>query len=279
MNNKGYLEPEDYAEPRCLLCDEPYGKAPEIKPVPQQRIIEKMNDYMSRRDYAGAERHLLYWLEEAKLGNDKGGELLIRNELVGHFRKTANKEKAFESAREALRLIDELDFDGSVSAGTTYINVATAYNAFGENEKSIEFFEKAVKAYEANASTSPELLGGLYNNMALTLVSLSRFGEAMPLYLKALDVMKTVNNGELEMAITYLNMADLLDVQFGFSEKENEIYDLVDKAYDCLNSKNVTHDGYYAFVCEKCAPSFSYYGYFIAAKELNEKAEAIYERS
>ena len=96
--DKGYLEPEDYAEPRCLLCDEPFGKTPEVKAVPQGRIIEKMNDYMSRRDYAGAERHLLYWLEEAKLGHDKGGELLIRNELVGHFRKTGNRDGAIENA-------------------------------------------------------------------------------------------------------------------------------------------------------------------------------------
>ena len=68
--NNIILGPEDYAEPRCLLCDEPYGMAPEVKPVPQQRIVEKVNDYMSRRDYAGVERHLKYWLEEARLGND-----------------------------------------------------------------------------------------------------------------------------------------------------------------------------------------------------------------
>ena len=142
-DDKGYLTPEDYAEPRCLLCDEPYGVTPEVKSVPQQRIIQKMNDYMSRRDYAGAERHLKYWLEEAKLGFDKRGELLIQNELVGHFRKTANKEGAFESAKEALRLLKELDFEENVSAGTTYTNIATAFNAFGENEKSIELFEKA----------------------------------------------------------------------------------------------------------------------------------------
>ena len=278
MSDKGYLEPEDYAEPRCLLCDEPYGKAPEVKPVPQQRIIEKMNDYMSRRDYAGAERHLLYWLEEAKLGHDAGGELMLRNELIGHYRKTSEKEKAFESADEALRLVDELDFDGSISAGTTYINVATAYNAFGENEKSIVYFEKAAKAYEANKNTASELLGGLYNNMALTCVALGRFEQADGLYNKALKVMENVENGKLEQAITYLNMADALEAQYGQGEKENEIYALVDKAYDCLNDKDIKRDGYYAFVCEKCAPSFSYYGYFLAAKELTERAESIYER-
>ena len=61
------LGPQDYAEPRCVLCGEPYGAAPTIKPIPQQRIVEKLDEYMSRRDYAGAERHLLYWLEEARL--------------------------------------------------------------------------------------------------------------------------------------------------------------------------------------------------------------------
>jgi len=276
--DKGYLTPEDYAEPRCLLCDEPYGKVPEVKAVPQQRIIEKMNDYMSRRDYAGAERHLLYWLEEAKLGHDKGGELLIRNELVGHYRKTSNREGAFESAAEALRLIKELQFDKNVSAGTTYINIATAYNAFDENEKAIPLFEKATEVYEANEGTSPELLGGLYNNMALTLVSVGRCDEAFELYNKALDVMAKVPGGGLEQAITYLNMADAYEAKLGSEQAESKAFELLDKAYDLLINTDAKKDGYYAFVCEKCAPSFSYYGYFMAAKELNSIAEEIYER-
>ncbi len=277
-NEKGYLTPEDYAEPRCLLCDEPYGVTPEVKSVPQQRIIQKMNDYMSRRDYAGAERHLKYWLEEARLGFDKGGELLIRNELVGHFRKTANKEGAFESAKEALRLIKELDFEENVSAGTTYTNIATAYNAFGENEKSIELFEKAKKVYESNKNTAPELLGGLYNNMALTYTALGEYGKAFELYEKALGVMENVENGELEQAITYLNMADLKEAELGNEKAESIVFDYLDKAQELLDTPSVKRDGYYAFVCEKCAPSFEYYGYFLVAKDLKKRAEDIYER-
>ena len=68
------IDKEDYMEPRCLLCEEPYGAEAQVKPVPQQRIMEKVDEYMSRRDYAGVERHLLYWLEEAKLGRDGKGE-------------------------------------------------------------------------------------------------------------------------------------------------------------------------------------------------------------
>ena len=38
-------------------------------------------------------------------------------------------------------------------------------------------------------------------------------------------------------------------------------------------------DGYYAFVCEKCASVFGYFGYFVYEKELEKRARDIYERS
>ncbi|MBR4761345.1 MAG: tetratricopeptide repeat protein [Clostridia bacterium] len=277
MDN-GYLKPEDYAEPRCLLCDEPYGAKPEVRSVPQGRIIEKMNDYMSRRDYKGAERHLLYWLNEAMLGKDTGGELMIRNELIGHYRKTGNRDGAFMNSEKALALLDELQLHGTKSAGITYINIATAYNAFGENEKSLEIFVRAKATLEALENPDTSLLGGLYNNMALTCAALGRYEEALCFYEKALGCMEKVPGGELECAITYLNMADTYEASLGSEAAEGKISDLLDKAAELFDSPNVTHNGYYAFVCEKCAPSFSYYGYFAKAQELNRKAKEIYER-
>lgn len=273
-----YLKPEDYVEPRCLLCDEPSGVTPQVKSVPQDRIIAKMNEYMSKRDYSGAERHLLYWLNEAQLGKDTRGELMIRNELIGHFRKTGNREGASKNADEAIKLLDKLGFSDNKSAGITYINIGTAYNAFGENERSLEIFKKAQAVFETIKDPDIDLLGGLYNNMALTLMSLSKYNEALLYYGKALSCMEKVSGGELECAITYLNMADTYNASLGSEEAEAKTIELLDKAYDLLNSPNVKKDGYYAFVCEKCAPTFSYYGYFAAANELNKKAKEIYER-
>ena len=202
------ISKEDYIEPRCVLCEEPYGKQPEIKPVPQRRIIEKLDEYMSHRDYAGAERHLLYWLEEAKLGGDLKGELMIRSELVGHYRKVLNRGKAFENADAALELIGRIGYEGSISEATVYVNIATVYNAFSENDRSIAMFEKARSIYESIPELRPELLGGLYNNMALTYVALKQFPKAYELYDKAMETMKKVENGELEQAISYLNIAN-----------------------------------------------------------------------
>ena len=270
------LQPEDYVEPRCVLCDDPYGAAPQVKPVPQQRIIEKMNEYMSRRDYAGAERHLLYWLEEARLGQDLRGQLMLHNELTGHYRKTGEKEKSLANAQAALDLLKTLDFETTISAGTTYVNAATACNAFGENERSLELFEKARAVYESSPRTDKALLGGLYNNMALTCAALERYEEALALYEKALQAMDQVDGGALEQAITCLNMADLVEKQAGLEQGEGRIYELLDQAYDLLTGGHAPEDGYYAFVCEKCAPAFSYYGYFAAAQELEDKAKAIY---
>lgn len=270
------IGPEDYVEPRCLLCDEPYGMTPEVKAVPQKRIAEKLDAYMAKRDYKGAERHLLYWLEEARLGRDLRGELMVRGELIGHFRKTGNREGALENVERVLSLLKEMDFEDSISAGTAFVNAATALNAFGENERSLELFEKARKIYEAASSTDPALLGGLYNNMALTNASLGRYGEAMALYEKAAAVMRRVPSGHLEEAVTCLNMADTLEKQGGMEENEKRIFSLLDRALELLEKQGEAPAGYYAFVLEKCAPAFSYYGYFAAARELSEKAEKIY---
>ena len=270
------LGPEDYAEPRCLLCGEPYGAAPEVKPVPQQRIVEKVNDYMSRRDYAGVERHLKYWLEEAKLGNDLRGQLTIRNEMVGHYRKVGDKEHALQNVEEALRLVEALDFSGTVSGATTYTNAATACNAFDDNRRAMALFEKARAVYEANDRTDPALLGGLYNNMALTCAALGRFADAQDLYDRAMETMAKVPNGALEQAITCLNRADVTVAQYGMEEAEPKVFDLLDMAWELLNREELLRDGYYAFVCEKCAPSFAYYGYFMEAEELERRAKDLY---
>ncbi len=274
--NRSELRPGDYLEPRCLLCDEAYDKTPEIRPVPQQRIIEKMNEYMGRRDYAGAERHLLYWLEEAVLGKDLRGQLMLRNELAGHYRKVNDREKAVENAEEALRLLQELDFEGTISSGTTCVNAATVFNAFGENERSLALFRRAKDIYESAERTDPSLLGGLYNNMALTCAALGQYEEAFSLFEKALRVMDGVAAGELEQAITCLNMADTIEKQEGMEAGEQKINDLLDRAFALLQTETVPRNGYCAFVFEKCAPAFSYYGLFLAAKELEKQAEEIY---
>ena len=270
-----FLDRDDFEEPVCLLD---MDKNSNVTPVPQKRIMEKLDEYMSRRDYPGVERHLKYWLEEARHGNDLRGKLTIRNELIGHYRKVSDRDKAYLHGDEAIKLLEKLNLQNSISGGTTYINLGTAANSFGDNEKALELFEKAKDIYESTDNVSPSLLGGLYNNMGLTLNDLKRFDEALEMYGKAINIMDSIPEGSLEAAVSYLNMANTLEEKLGIENAETKIFSFLDKAYDLLLSDRAPRDGYYAYVCEKCAPTFQYYGYFAAYQELKKLAEEIYER-
>ena len=259
------------------------------------RIVDKLDERMGRRDYAGAERHLRYWLEEMLALDDRRGELAVRNELVGHFRKTGNRDEAIEQGEAVLALVDELDFGNTISAATTCVNVATAFCAFGKSDRALELFARAARIYEGSSQTEAHLLGGLYNNWALACVACGRFDEADELYGRALSMMEQVENGELERAITYLNLADAISARAGEADvvgenfepvwqddlavREERIGRCLDTALELLNTPSVPRDGYYAFVCEKCAPVFGHYGYFLVDEDLRERAKAIYERA
>ena len=272
------ISPEDYAEPRCLLGDERWGSSPAVIPVPQGRIIEKLDEYLARRDYESAEKPLLYWLEEAEQGRDDRGKLLICNELVGHYRKNGKREEAFRFAEEALGLVKALGYEGSVTGGTARVNAATAYSAFGESERALELFRLAREDY-AEGKAEAALLGGLYNNMALACKDLGRYEEAFGLFRQALETMGRVPGAKPEQAVTCLNMADTLAQRDGAEADKGTIGELMRRALGLLRDGEAPRDGYYAFVCEKCAPGFADYGMTAEAAELQKIAEEIYARA
>lgn len=240
-----------------------------------ERILSKLDEYLNKNDYVSAERHLRYWLAEAVGGCDVRTELLIRNELMGLMRKLSRRDDALECVDAALSLIEREGIGEQVGAATSFLNSATVYKAFGEAEKGMSLFERARAIYERELDARDSRLGGLYNNMALALVDLSRFDEARELYSRAIEIMMA-NGGELEVAITYLNMASAAESELGLLDADETICELLDKARELL--ENATErDGYYAFVCVKCASVFDYYGQFLYAGELEARARRIYE--
>ena len=243
--------------------------------ISTQRILEKLDSYLNKNDYASAKRHLLYWLDEAKRFDESRVELLIYNELMGLYRKTGRKEDALSCVSFALQKISAMGIDSDVGAATTFLNCATVYKAFGQPKESLSLFLRAKNVYETELEPTDSRLGGLYNNMALTLVDLHRFSEADELYEKAISVMSRVRGGELEVAVTYLNKASAAEAEHGLEASESQVSFYLDKTERILETYT-KRDGYYAFVCEKCASVFEYYGRFFYAKELIRRAERIY---
>ncbi len=266
----------DYAEPNCPLCDGkdfyyPQKDAP-LGTIPTDRIIARVDALFDKNNYSEAGRLLLYWKNEAVSLKDKRGELAMESELVGYYRKQNEREKGLSSVARALALTEELEQGDMASGATVFINCATAYNAFGMPNEAMPLYRRAETVYKNILSEGDTRFGGLYNNMALTLTDLERYEEAEEAYFSALSVMKKADEGEAESAITYINLAHMYE-SCGKSEK---ISPCMKKAYDLLQSENLPHNGYYAFVLEKCAPSFGYFGDTETYEKLKKEAERIY---
>lgn len=267
------LKPEDYLEPTCIFCKPEDAAA---KPVDLRRCLTRLDEYLDRNDYAAARRHLDYWRAEALANNDLRGLLTIENERMGLFRKLGDEAAANEALEAALALLPRTGLESSVTAGTTLLNAATVYKRFGKAPEALPLYERARTIYEGALDAGDPRMGGLYNNMALALADLGRYAEARALYEKALAVMEQQEHGALEVAVTELNLADLAAAERGLLEAEAEIEARLDRAKALLDDPALPRNGYYAFVCEKCAPTFGYYGRFMDAQELAETANQIY---
>ncbi len=275
---KEILRPEDYIEPACPFCTDGYKNERPRETVPVDRVISRLDALLSKNDTEEASRHLNYWLEECNRVGDMRARLTLLDEQMGLMRKTGKDEEATCAANEAIRLIPVLKQENTQCHGTVLLNAATVNKAFGRNREAIELYEKSRAILEA-LPTPPSLLAGLYNNAATAYTSVNEYKKARELFDKALSIMLETENGGCDAAITCLNLADLTAAEKGAEDGEKEIEEYLDKAEELLEAKNCTSEGYYAFVCEKCAPVFMHYGRFLYSKELKTRAEEIYERS
>lgn len=276
-NKQGGIPAEDYKEPVCPFVSDFYEGGPAVEPIPVGRFIEKFDELIYKKnDIPAARRHLDYWERAAKAGNDARGLLTVENEMMGFFRQNGTKDEAYAAADTALGLLGKLGLSDHVSGATTYLNAATVYKTFGEPEKAVENYEKARVIYEKQLDNSDPRLAGLYNNYALALCDMGRFDEAEKMYFSALEIVEKDESQALERAITYLNLADLYYEKFGELDSADFIEKYLSKAEAVLDG-DVVRDGYYAYVCEKSAPTFEYYGWFMAAKTLRERAAMIHD--
>lgn len=259
------LDREDYMEPRCPLCMNAKER------IPVDRIIEKLDEHLEKGETDRAEEHLRYWLAESKTLGDNSGELTVSSELMGLLRKNGRKEEALSLAYETVSSVSRFDMQDTVTGATALLNAGTVFRAFGHEDEAAKQYERAEAVYEKDLAKDDTRVAGLYNNFAATLTELKRYDEALDKYNKALDILSKKQTSELEEAITYLNIADLVNKRDGILNAEKETEELLDKAYNCLTSDNTEHNAYYRFVLDKCIPAFDYYGHISEGMELRKR--------
>lgn len=241
--------------------------------IPIQTIIAKLDSYLNREDYVSAERLLHYWADESKRIGDQRGEVAIMSEIMGFSRRIGDQEGGLAAVWRGFELIDQLALRGA-TAGTIYLNGATTLKAFGAAETSIPYYEKAFENFQNELSENDPLWGGFYNNYALALADIGRYDEALDCYQNAIDIMIDKKNGTLEVAVTLMNVAELFE---RIGDSDALIEQSLEQALAYLEDPKLQRNGYYAFVCRKCAPTYGHFGWFMTQKDLNERADRIYE--
>ena len=245
--------------------------------VPVGRVIEKLDSLFAKNDLAGAERLIEYWITEAVTLGDHSGELSLVNEMLGLSRRLNNKDKARAAVDRALVLVDLTGMGSSVSGATILLNAATTEKAFGVPERAVPLYERTAEIYKSEHLDEKDAkYAALYNNYATTLTDLKRFDEAEALYHKALTLTREVKN-LLDCAVTHVNMAQMYEAWEGIESEK--ITDCLACAERLLLEECADRTSYFAFVAEKCAPAFDYFGHFFVAKTLRDLSREIYERS
>lgn len=224
-------------------------------------FINQLDTYNKRQEYTKAQEHLEEGLRRASLLGDEGAMLTILSEMMGFYRIHNNPQDGLKATYQGLSMLEKHPLGDAESMATIFCNGATTLKAFGKAKEAMPYYESALKLYEGALLKTDKKFAALLNNMALAYTDLGEPEEALKQCENALEILRIHKDGQPEMAITYLNMADIY-LNMG-ENKEDTIEKLVKMAYNCLQEYKGNDFAYFAFVCQKCAPSFGYHGFFL----------------
>ena len=271
---------EEFEEKRCLLSmTDPEDRQANAERIPIRHVIDKLDRTLARGDYDEGMRLLDYWLREARSLGDEDGELSVLSEIMGLSRRVNDREKGLAAIQRGLELLEKSGLTDTVSGATILLNAATTRKHFGDAAGAIPLYRRAEQVYSARLSPDDERFGGLYNNYALSLADVGERDQAETYFNRALSVMeKKGAEGKTGVAVTCVNLADFFEAGDD-PDKDEKINAALERAWAALDDPATPRDGEYAFVASKCAPAFSFYGWFFAASELEKRMREIHERN
>lgn len=239
------------------------------------RFIDRLDQCFARGDLKEAAACIDYWEQEARSLGDLRGLLSVINEQLGFYRRTNDCKAGFQAVKEAIELVEQLGMGEEVSGATILVNAATTLKSFGKAREGLPLYEQAERIYLAHHMEWAYEYAAMLNNRAAALCDLEQYDEGEACYRKAIRILRRDGTHDGEIAVSLVNLAHLT------FDRDNNAYDqvepLLDKAWEYINSRNQPHDGNYAFILSKCAPSFEYFGRKLEAAALREVAEEIYD--
>ncbi len=146
-------------------------------------------------------------IKRAVEAEDDGALLQSLNDYIGLLREMGRYDESYVIAERILDLSNRMGLKGSIPYATCMLNVATAYRAGGELQKSLEYYELAEETYKKALPPKSMLLASFYNNKALLYQEMGDIHNAITALEMAL-LISTDNDEKYEMAVTHANLAN-----------------------------------------------------------------------
>lgn len=194
-------------------------------------ILKKLDALFGQNKIEEIEPFLLQCLEEAKETENFGVYISICNELIGFYRSVSNFRKAFDVSEDVLLLMEELQLENTEHFATTLLNVATAYRAAGEGEKSYSYYMRAMNIYEQLLEPDDYRFASLYNNMSILSLEQGNDEKAAEELKKALTIIEKLDSESPERATTLTNLA-LIYFKQNKNEEARETLELALQIFD-----------------------------------------------
>ena len=263
---------------RCCFDASEFTGLPDTEPCPTAlnvpAIIRGLDALYARGREDEAQDYLERQLDRAREAGDWRAELAVTSELLGQYRRSMDAEKGLAAVESALALVREHRLGRTVSGATVLLNAATTLGCFGEHESALPIFRHVSRVYAEQLDPQDYRFAGLFNNMAQSHAALGEFAQAEAMFLSAVKIMEGLGGGGCEIAVTLCSLAELYDAA---DPEDARIADCLERAWSCLDDPALERGGYYAFMASKCVPAFDRLGFFLYAKDLEERIRTIHE--
>ena len=131
----------------------------------------------------------------------------LLNELIGFFRDSTQYDKGKAVKTELLQALDAHGQQGTMNYATSLLNIANFDRAAGEYQESLKEYELCESLYKGLLPAGDYLWAGLYNNKSLLYQEMGDNLAAIGALQEALYVVKEIPGRDIEVATTYVNIA------------------------------------------------------------------------
>ena len=170
-----------------------------------KKLYDTLDKLFAEKKTEQVEPFLKNALETAEREERYGIAIAACNELGGFFRMTSRYKEAAELYDRALKYLKLIGAGDGQDFATTQINYATTLSMSGRYDEALDMYNKALTFFDKYGIDKDYRVAALYNNMSSIYKEKDDTKTAAKCLRKALDILRTLDESNIEIAVTYSN--------------------------------------------------------------------------